>query len=49
MEPIVWAIIFSVWVGIGPFAGMLSLWLHSVSSLAKLYSEQIESVSEGPN
>lgn len=25
MEPIIWAIIFSVWVGIGPFAGMLAL------------------------
>ncbi|MGB0455148.1 MAG: phosphonate ABC transporter, permease protein PhnE [Bacteriovoracaceae bacterium] len=48
IEPLVWAIIFSVWVGIGPFAGMLALCLHSVSSLAKLYSEQIENVSDGP-
>ncbi|EQC49377.1 phosphonate ABC transporter, permease protein PhnE [Bacteriovorax sp. BSW11_IV] len=48
IEPLVWAIIFSVWVGIGPFAGMLALMLHSVSSLSKLYSEQIENISEGP-
>lgn len=48
IEPLVWAIIFSVWVGIGPFAGMLALFLHSVASLAKLYSEQIENVSDGP-
>ncbi len=48
IEPLVWAIIFSVWVGIGPFAGMLALSLHSVSSLAKLYSEQIENISDGP-
>ncbi len=48
IEPLVWAIIFSVWVGIGPFAGMLALWLHSVSSLSKLYSEQIENISNGP-
>lgn len=48
IEPIVWAIIFSVWVGIGPFAGMLALCLHSVSSLSKLYSEQIENISNGP-
>ncbi len=48
IEPLVWAIIFSVWVGIGPFAGMLALCLHSVSSLSKLYSEQIENVSNGP-
>ncbi len=48
IEPLVWAIIFSVWVGIGPFSGMLALMLHSVASLAKLYSEQIESIGEGP-
>jgi len=48
IEPIIWAIIFAVWVGIGPFAGMLALLIHSVASLAKLYSEQIESVEEGP-
>jgi phosphonate transport system permease protein len=48
IEPLIWAIIFSVWVGIGPFAGMLALCLHSVSSLAKLYSEQIENIDEGP-
>ncbi len=48
IEPLVWAVIFSVWVGIGPFAGMLALCFHTIASLAKLYSEQIESVSEGP-
>ena len=48
IEPLVWAIIFSVWVGIGPFAGMLALCLHTVSSLAKLYSEQIENIDDGP-
>lgn len=48
IEPLVWAIIFSVWVGIGPFSGMLALFLHSVASLTKLYSEQIESISDGP-
>lgn len=48
IEPLIWAIIFSVWVGIGPFAGMLALMLHSVASLIKLYSEQIENVDQGP-
>jgi phosphonate transport system permease protein len=48
IEPLVWAIIFSVWVGIGPFSGMLALFLHSVASLAKLYSEQIENIDNGP-
>jgi phosphonate transport system permease protein len=48
IEAVVWAIIFSVWVGIGPFAGMLALMVHSVVSLAKQYSEAVESVSSGP-
>lgn len=48
IEPLVWAIIFSVWVGIGPFSGMLALCIHSVASLSKLYSEQIENISDGP-
>lgn len=48
IEPLIWAIIFSVWVGIGPFAGMLALALHSVAALVKLYSEQIENIDAGP-
>lgn len=48
IEALVWAIIFSVWVGIGPFAGMLALMIHSVASLTKQYSEMVETVSEGP-
>lgn len=48
IEPLIWAIIFSVWVGIGPFAGMLALLFHSVASLTKQYSEIIESVDTGP-
>lgn len=48
IEPVIWAIIFSVWVGIGPFAGMLALMIHSISSLTKQYSEMIEAVDEGP-
>jgi phosphonate transport system permease protein len=47
IEAVVWAIIFSVWVGIGPFAGMLALMTHSVASLVKLYSEQIENIDWG--
>ena len=46
IEVILWAIIFSVWVGIGPFAGMLALMVHSVASLAKQYSEMIETVTD---
>lgn len=48
IEALIWAIIFSVWVGIGPFAGMLALMIHSIASLAKQYSEMVETVNEGP-
>jgi phosphonate transport system permease protein len=48
IEALIWAIIFSVWVGIGPFAGMLALMIHSIASLTKQYSEIVETVSEGP-
>ncbi len=48
VEPLVWALIFISWVGIGPFAGVLALWVHSVAALVKLYSEQIENNDTGP-
>ncbi len=48
VEPLVMAIVFVVWVGIGPFAGSLALALHTAAGLAKLYSEQVESVLPGP-
>jgi len=48
MEPLVMAIIFVVWVGIGPFAGSLALALHTIAALGKLYSEQVENIMAGP-
>lgn len=48
IEPLIWAILFSVWIGIGPFAGSLALLVHSVSSLVKQYSEAVEGVDAGP-
>jgi phosphonate transport system permease protein len=48
IEPLIWAILFSVWIGIGPFAGALALMIHSISSLVKQYSEAVESVDSGP-
>jgi phosphonate transport system permease protein len=48
IEPLIWAIIFSVWVGIGPYAGMIALLVHSIASNAKLYSEAIENIEQGP-
>jgi len=48
IETLMWAIVFVVWVGVGPFGGMLALFLHTVAALGKLYSEAIESIDPGP-
>ena len=48
IEPLIYVIIASIWIGLGPFAGTLALALHTVVSLAKLYSEAIESIDTGP-
>jgi phosphonate ABC transporter permease subunit PhnE len=48
IEPLVMAIVAVIWVGIGPFAGSLALALHTIASLSKLYSEQVESIDDGP-
>jgi phosphonate ABC transporter permease subunit PhnE len=48
IEPLVMVIVFAVWVGLGAFAGALALSLHTIAALAKLYSEQVESILPGP-
>ena len=48
IEPLIWAIIAVVWVGLGPFAGIIALSLHSIAALGKLYSESIEGIDPGP-
>ena len=48
IEPLIWALIAVVWVGLGPFAGIIALTFHSIAALSKLYSEAIESIDPGP-
>jgi phosphonate transport system permease protein len=48
IEPLIMAIVFVVWVGLGPFAGVLALAVHSIAALSKLYSEAVESIDPGP-
>jgi phosphonate transport system permease protein len=48
IEPLIWALIAVVWVGLGPFAGIVALTIHSVAALGKLYSEAIEGIDPGP-
>jgi phosphonate transport system permease protein len=48
INEIVFALIFVVAVGLGPFAGVLALFVHTTGILGKLFSEAIESIDMGP-
>src|SRR5215204_172513 len=48
IEVLILAVIMAVVVGIGPFAGMMAIVLHSIGAMGKLYSEAIESIDSGP-
>ncbi|MGD0709340.1 MAG: hypothetical protein ABSA51_12970, partial [Anaerolineaceae bacterium] len=48
VDTIVWGLIVIVWVGMGPFAGVIALTIHSVAALGKLFSEEIEHIDPGP-
>jgi phosphonate transport system permease protein len=44
----VFAMLFVVAVGLGPFAGVLALFLHTTGTLAKLFSEAVEAIDRQP-
>ena len=48
VDTIVWGLIVIVWVGLGTFAGVIALTIHSVAALCKLFSEEIEHIDPGP-
>jgi len=48
VDTVVWGLIIIVWVGLGTFAGVIALTIHSVAALGKLYSEEIEHIDPGP-
>ncbi len=48
IESLIIAILFVIILGLGPFAGVMALTIHSVAALAKLYSEVIEGIDPGP-
>ena len=48
IEPVIMGFVLVIWVGIGPFAGVMALMLHSIADLGKLFSEQVENIDEGP-
>ncbi|MEA3393862.1 MAG: phosphonate ABC transporter, permease protein PhnE [Pseudomonadota bacterium] len=48
INEMVFAMLFVVAVGLGPFAGVLALWIHTAGILAKLFSEAVESIDPQP-
>jgi phosphonate transport system permease protein len=48
VDTVVWGLIVIVWVGLGTYAGVIALTIHSVAALGKLFSEEIEHVEPGP-
>lgn len=48
INEMVFAMLFIVAVGLGPFAGVLALWVHTTGILAKLFSEAVESIDPQP-
>ncbi|MGI8424237.1 MAG: phosphonate ABC transporter, permease protein PhnE [Chloroflexota bacterium] len=48
IEVVIVVTIMAVVVGIGSFAGVLAIVIHSIGALGKLYSEAIESIDNGP-
>jgi phosphonate transport system permease protein len=48
INEMVFAMLFVVAVGLGPFAGVLALWIHTTGILAKLFSEAIEAIDPQP-
>ena len=48
INEMVFAMLFVVAVGLGPFAGVLALWIHTVGVLAKLFSEAVEAIDPRP-
>ncbi len=48
INEMVFAMIFVAAVGLGPFPGVLALFLHTTGSLAKLFAEAVEAIEDGP-
>jgi phosphonate transport system permease protein len=44
----IFAMLFISAVGLGPFAGVLALFVHTLGTLAKLFSEAVEAIDPRP-
>jgi phosphonate transport system permease protein len=48
INEIVFALMFVVAVGLGPFAGVMALFIHNLGVFAKLFSEAVEAIDPRP-
>ena len=48
INEMVFAMLFVVAVGLGPFAGVLAIFVHTTGILAKLFSEAVEAIDPRP-
>jgi len=48
INELVFAVLFVVAVGLGPFAGVMALFIHTTGILAKLFSEAVEAIDLRP-
>jgi len=48
INEMVFAMLFVVAVGLGPFAGVLALFVHTTGTLAKLFAEAVETIDPRP-
>jgi phosphonate transport system permease protein len=48
INEMVFAMLLIVAVGLGPFAGVLALWVHTTGVLAKLFAEAVEAIDPRP-
>ncbi len=48
INELVFAILFVAAVGLGPFAGVMALFIHNLGIIAKLFSEAVEAIDQRP-
>ena len=48
VNEIVFALMFVVAVGLGPFAGVMALFIHNLGVFSKLFSEAVEAIDPRP-
>ncbi len=48
INELVFAVLFVVAVGLGPFAGVMALFIHNMGTVSKLFSEAVEAIDPRP-